>query len=440
MFYLISLAASHQLNAQLSGNKIAVIGGGAAGTSFAYHLSEIVNHSPKVKIDLFEANNKIGGRVDSILVPFENNTIVVDFGASIFVDSNPIMYNASKRFQLSFLEGGSSSFGFYDGSNFTFESSRYSWLTKLRMAWRYGLSLIKGPKLGDEAAARYSRIYDQETFHTIDGLIDALNLWDTLNSTARSYLHDLNPDYLNEVADVTSLVNYGRNIDQIHSLGCLVGMLSDNSYTINGGNDLIFRNFANHSSASINYKSKVTKIMASNNTYSLVINNTVHSGYDFVVLAGGLLDQSNLELDFKTSYIPDVEYYRIYVTVVVGLINPAFFNKKDVVDSIYCTRDNCPFTSISLIRKGKVNNVYKMFSPTYLSSHLKSQIFLNVDQMIEKSYYSYPKLHPNPEIINIEISKNLFYSSSFEPILSTMETAAVSGKNIAKIISQRLKL
>ena len=434
----ISYILCLQWQSTLSNAKIAVIGAGPAGSSFAYHLSKMVQNAPNVKIDLFEATAKVGGRVDSIYVPFEEG-VVVDFGASIFVDSNPIMYNMSKLFNLTYTSS-KGSFGFYDGkkSEFLFESSTYSWWTKVKMAYRYGWSLKKGTDAGDEAAARYKGIYELDSFDNMSKLVRSLNLEDTLNVTTREYLEGYNENYLNEIVDVTTIINYGRNIDQSHALGSLVGILSDNAYTIDGGNSLIFENMLNHSIADIYYNSRVTKVSKRNATYALTINETIFPDYDFVVLASGEFVLSDLELDFKISYIPDVQYYHIFVTMVIGTINPKYFNRDAVPDSIFCTRDSCEFQSISKIRSGSKGHLYKIFS-RYSSIAFLAKVFSEISWSKEQSYFSYPKLHPGPEMLPIEVAHNVFYASSMETVLSTMETQCVSGLNIAKLVLKSLK-
>lgn len=50
---------------------------------------------------------------------------------------------------------------------------------------------------------------------------------------------------------------------------------------------------------------------------------------------------------------------------------------------------------------------------------------------------AYPKLKPQ-KTVPIILSKNLFYVNSFESLISTMETEAISGKNVAKLVAVAL--
>eukprot|EP00834_Sanchytrium_tribonematis_P002739 NODE_91_length_21557_cov_0.766660.p5 type:complete len:433 gc:universal NODE_91_length_21557_cov_0.766660:16355-15057(-) len=431
MFFL-SLANSLQLNIKTKDVKIAVIGAGPAGTSFAHHFD---SESTNLQIDVFEKSDKIGGRVDSIAVPF-NGGIKVDFGASIFVDSNPILVNASKKFNLKYLNE-SGTFGFYNGKEFVFESSPYGWLTKIRMLWRYGYSLKRGTDLGDQAAAKYKKIYELDSFDDIGKLLGDLDLWETLNTTARIALAGLSENFKNEIAEVTTLVNYGRDLDQSHALGCLVGILSDNSYTIDGGNSKIFESFLANSIANVHTKSAVKKISKNDSRYDLLVDGKWRYEYDYIVHAAGDFFLSGIEVDFQIKNIKKIDYYKIYITVVEGNINASYFGLKQVPDSIFCLRYSCEFTSVSKIRLGDKTHLYKVFTNQSIPD-LTHRMFTDVKFEKIQQYYSYPKLHPNPEVQPIEIAKNLFYASSFEPILSTMETQSVSGMNLAKLIEKRI--
>src|SRR5690348_8857591 len=75
--------------------RVAIVGAGAAGSSAAYHLFRFsAPSSAKPVITVFESLPRIGGRsctVDALNSP-QHPT---ELGASIFVKTNPILYNAS---------------------------------------------------------------------------------------------------------------------------------------------------------------------------------------------------------------------------------------------------------------------------------------------------------------------------------------------------------
>lgn len=79
-----------------SSTRVAIIGAGSAGSSAAYHLHQ---YAPDVNMTVFEKNSYIGGRSTSVQIQ-DDPLEVAELGASIFVDANYILGNASKTFNL----------------------------------------------------------------------------------------------------------------------------------------------------------------------------------------------------------------------------------------------------------------------------------------------------------------------------------------------------
>lgn len=72
--------------------RVAIVGGGAGGTSAAFFLRHLSDHEPSlsVDVDLFEINEYLGGRSNTIR-PFHNEAYpAVEIGASIFVPANKV--------------------------------------------------------------------------------------------------------------------------------------------------------------------------------------------------------------------------------------------------------------------------------------------------------------------------------------------------------------
>src|ERR1700745_213586 len=83
-------------------HRVAIIGGGAGGSSAAYHLRKFVDSSPciiPVEIDLFESGPRIGGRTTTVNA-LDDERFPVELGGSIFVKANTILYNATIEFGL----------------------------------------------------------------------------------------------------------------------------------------------------------------------------------------------------------------------------------------------------------------------------------------------------------------------------------------------------
>jgi hypothetical protein len=79
--------------------KIAIIGGGIAGTAFAHYVSKSM---PNVDITLYESSDRIGGRLRFVNVGGDNNqqTTPIEVGGSIFVQVNQLIEQLIKEFKL----------------------------------------------------------------------------------------------------------------------------------------------------------------------------------------------------------------------------------------------------------------------------------------------------------------------------------------------------
>ena len=126
-----------------------------------------------------------------------------------------------------------------------------------------------------------------------------------------------------------------------------------------------------------------------------------------------------------------------------------------------------PFNSISRLRtlvnprNGRQEYLYKIFSPAELDREFVQSILdipsdsetLNDDDVITWQYHklwqSYPVELPRVTFDDLFIavdddeegahndtgrSKGIWYTSSIEPFISTMETSALMGRNIARLI------
>lgn len=73
--------------------RVAIVGGGAGGTSSAYFLAFLASQDPRlsVDVDLFEANDYIGGRSTILHLFNDDKYSAVEVGASIFVQVSHIV-------------------------------------------------------------------------------------------------------------------------------------------------------------------------------------------------------------------------------------------------------------------------------------------------------------------------------------------------------------
>jgi prenylcysteine oxidase/farnesylcysteine lyase len=215
--------------------------------------------------------------------------------------------------------------------------------------------------------------------------------------------------------------------------------------------------------------------------------------FDTVILAAPLQFTGIKLSDGLVKHVPDnIPYVTLHVTLFATFLkfNESFFNLKPgsiVPNTILTTlspdenssnRSNVVgksgFFSISTLRN-TVNPkthqgeyVYKIFSPTAITSTFLSSLF-NTTRKSDLSawwhqlftnllsvpanlstvattasdkiswYYpyvwnSYPYEYPRVTFEDIELTRGLYYTSGIESFISTMETSALMGKNVAQLI------
>ncbi|CAD6974433.1 unnamed protein product, partial [Tilletia controversa] len=166
--------------------RVAIIGGGAGGTSAAFFLSRA---QQDVEITLFEKEARLGGRSTTVpafanaskakdalaaaAAEFPPEYAPIELGASIFVGANRNMARAAKLFGLNTTQGGigldddDSAVGtsVWDGQGFVYEGLDGSWWNSARMVWRYGYSPMTMRNLVADLVGTFTTLYDPTFLH-----------------------------------------------------------------------------------------------------------------------------------------------------------------------------------------------------------------------------------------------------------------------------------
>jgi len=153
--------------------------------------------------------------------------------------------------------------------------------------------------------------------------------------------------------------------------------------------------------------------------------------------------------------IQKVTYMTLHVTLVAtkAPVRPGFFNLDHLVPAAILTTlptniSDAPFFN-SLSRVGLLHSgesVWKIFSPKRVTEETLKELFgdnAKLDWIHRKVWKAYPLLDPVEEFAPIELyprdsSAGVWYTSGIESFISTMETSALSGRNIAHLIARRL--
>ncbi|ODV86734.1 hypothetical protein CANARDRAFT_6306 [[Candida] arabinofermentans NRRL YB-2248] len=441
--------------------KIAIIGAGSGGTSAAYYLQKYSNSS--YEITIFERSEWIGGRSMSVDI----HGVEVELGASIFVDANKILMNAVEEFDLeveSFGGDDDTGFGIWDGKKFAYILKDFGFYSKLKFLYHFGLSSIrKVEKKRSQIVNTFLNDYYKTGF-PYECLCNKNSLTEVTSITGSQLLEDLEVslEYQQFIESLTR-VNYAQNIDQIHALGTMVTMSTDGAKSVVGGNRQIFEKWVESSKATLHLSTTVDIIDKLDYGFSSGYNITYHSSlhpdvlktleFDRVIIAAPLnQSQILINVDLPPQLVDNVpEYVTLYVTIVSSpnsLKTGKYFNTTlDVPQSILTTKSCSDFTSLNQINHDPETGeyIYKLFSLKPLEETILNEIFVTYSMRIDKVWLSYPYLKPLVDLneahfsysVPFEIHDELWYCNLMESFISTMETSALSGANVAALIAAR---
>lgn len=276
----------------------------------------------------------------------------------------------------------------------------------------------------------------------------------------------------------------------------MVAMAPEGAVQVAGGNWQIFENMIKSSSAALHLDTAVTSIKAQQNRdasttaskYTVSTQNTgsnepvetYSTAFDNVVVAGPW-QFSGIEVsdDLIQPTIDEIPYVQLHVTLFTSpsKLSPAFFNlppgAKAPTTVLTTTHPNdeaepgpgaagtAGFFSVSTQRTvtnpktSREEYVYKVFSPNVLDAAFLSKLLgVVVPETITGKtadgesepiswYYphvfnSYPIEYPRVTFQDPILRDGLYYTSGIESFISTMETSALMGKNVAKLIANDL--
>ena len=141
-----------------------MIGAGAAGASSAYYLAKFAGAAGvPINITVFERNSYIGGRSTTVNA-YDDPRIPVELGASIFVEVNSILVNATKEFNLSttpFIpetDVPGPALAVWNGEEFVLsQNGENNWWDMAKLLWKYGLAPIRTMRLMKSVVGKFTR-------------------------------------------------------------------------------------------------------------------------------------------------------------------------------------------------------------------------------------------------------------------------------------------
>ena len=395
------------------------LGAGAAGSSTAYYLQKFANESGlEINITVLERSPYVGGRSRTVNV-YDNPLIPVELGASIFVEVNTILKNASEAFGLNATNAetdASKILGIWNGQKFVYTQKEggYAWWDITKLIWKYGWAPVRTNNLMKKTIEKFRKLYEYPffPFRSLSDRAFDLELTEVTAITGVQLLaaNNIGAPYSTDIIQASTRVNYGQNLNTIHGLETMVCMAIEGAMSIKGGNWQIFDAMLKISNSLVilnttvdaiaKEKGKyVVKTLPNNATSATSIQSYHLETFDTVVLAAPLqYSKIKIEEGFL-SHSPDViPYVKLHVTLLTSPLplNGAYFNLEpnaEVPTTILTTLapDEVPadpkhgagsagFFSISTLRTVinpktlQEERLYKIFSPEEITSEFLSNI------------------------------------------------------------------
>ncbi|KAI1608421.1 prenylcysteine oxidase [Exophiala viscosa] len=520
-------------------HRIAVVGAGPGGSATSYYLDKFARslslHRP-LEITVFDTNTYIGGRTTTVNA-LEDPRYPTELGASIFVEINHILYNATRDFGLipsaKIYQAAPDSkyeLGIWDGLSFVFTSateddtsSWSGWWDIAKLLWKYGLSPIRTQRATRKAVGSFLEFYNEPVFPfpSIQEAVLSTGLVAYTSVTGKDVLNaaGVGDLFSREIIQASTRVNYASNLGGIHGLETLVCMAIEGAMAVEGGNWQIFEEMVTSSATRLLLNTTVTDVIkdTKHGTFTLRTTNPDvneflgtedEAAFDTVVLAAPY-QFANISFAPELANPPaKIPYVSLHVTLFTSphRLSPSFFGldtQADVPSSILTTLHEgldedlssrrgvdavgpAGFWSISTLRVlhpdtdgtffGPTSNhstkdsqpqyLYKIFSPAPLTGTFLSDLLdfphsagekddplsalskKDVTWLHEKLWHSYPYELPRSTFENFTLltssgddqdqKEGLFYLSGMESFISTMETSALAGMNVARLIVDQL--
>jgi prenylcysteine oxidase / farnesylcysteine lyase len=295
--------------------------------------------------------------------------------------------------------------------------------------------------------------------------------------------------FSDDIIQAATRVNYASNLEFIHALDAMVSMAPDDAVQIVGGNWQIFSIMVNRSGAALHLGTTVTSMHLKSEggdeeapKYFLRTEAPASAAEDFPVAFDDVVvatpwQFSRMKAGHNTLQhtIDKIPYVTLHVTLFASphRLSPEYFGlapdgkaPTTVLTTLSPEEAAQPgsagagkpgfysTSTLSNVTNPKTNQdeyMYKIFSPETLTPGFLSRLLgadvpesftgpAGPDSPEAISWYyphvfqSYPVAYPRATFQDPVVGRGIYYTSGMESLISCMETNALMGKNVARLI------
>lgn len=381
---------------------------------------------------------------------------------------------------------------------YTQDDRSYGWWNLVKLFWKYGTAPYRANKLMQATISRFLSLYEPPyfPFRSLTTRAYELELTYVTSQTGAQFLeaNKVSDAFSHDIVQASTRVNYASNLARLHGLDTMVALAPAGASQIRGGNWQIFDRMARASGADIHLNTSVASIDRVDGTQppasKYVVKTKGIEGldsaeYDNIVVATPYQFSSISTGDgVLQTAIDEIPYVQLHVTLFASplRLRAAFFGLEPgtpvpttVLTTLADDDDDqgssgadgagkAGFFSVSTLRRAinpdtlREEYLYKIFSPEKVTPEFLSKLFgvevpetftttepkaredtANTDVPVISWYFphifhSYPKAFPRVTFQDPVVGDGLYYTSGIESFISTMETSALMGKNVARLI------
>jgi prenylcysteine oxidase/farnesylcysteine lyase len=450
--------------------KVAVIGGGAAGSGAAFQLHK--RFGSEAAITVFERNEHVGGRAwDTTFAGCHMEVGGVLFHSTGKLTMEMMEFTGSREGVPSLsIDGKDETYAFWTDRGFPIVCHTSLLSMAVNILKHVGIpSALRVTNNAVRMARQYEGVYAQLREHapflTPDELFGALGLLEPTRVSTAEYFKQIrvNDRMAHDVVEAIThnMYNQGAEMNALASLVGLAGagLAGGYLFVIEGGNWTLYDKMLKKAGIELRANTAVARVAATDAgtagtagtglpyRYELTDSSGHTEGFDAVILAAPpALADLTVELDGAPLALAAHPYQEVQTTLVAGELRPEYFGRQPgsrMPSTIFTAASApAPFKSIGTTGYSPNYNsrIYKIFSASHVMSPAELDAIFSVihDTHVQVWRGAYPVLTPGIEHLPFELNPGLYYACALETVAGSIEVETVGGTNAARLCAEYL--